>query len=178
MSGDFNKVILMGRLTRDPELVYTQANYAICKFGLAVNRRFKDWQTEEWKSEAHFFDVAIFGKRGEHFAKYHSKGSAAFIDGELRYRTWEDKETGGKRSAVSVVANDWQFVSASPGGGGGGRDYAPATDGAQGGGGEDHDPATAGAQGGGGGGGGSYEPANAGSGGGGGENLEVDDTPF
>ena len=106
----FNKVILMGRLTRDPELRYTQSNMGICKAGLAVNRRYKDGQSGEWKEEVTFVDVTIFGKRGEAFEKYHKKGSEAFFEGELRYDTWDDKNTGQKRSKLYVVANNWEFV--------------------------------------------------------------------
>jgi single-strand DNA-binding protein len=107
-------VILMGNLTRKPEVRYTQNGTAICKFGLAVNRRFKD-QAGEWKEEPTFIDITFFGKRGEAFAKYHDKGKPAFIEGSLRLDTWEDKQSGDKRSKLYVVGDDWQFV------GGGGR---------------------------------------------------------
>ncbi len=123
----YNKVILMGNLTRDPELRYTQSNMAICKIGLAVNRRFKDSQSGEWREEATFVDVTIFGKRGEAFAKYHQKGRPAFIEGSLRLDNWEDKSTGAKRSKLYVVADEWQFVGGgerSAGGGGGGGSYS------------------------------------------------------
>jgi single-strand DNA-binding protein len=113
----YNKVILMGNLTRDPELRYTPNNTAICKFGLAVNRRFKDGQTGEWKEEPTFVDVTIFGARGEAFQRFHTKGKPAFVEGSLRLDTWEDKNGGGKRSKLYVVAENWEFVG--PGGGGG-----------------------------------------------------------
>lgn len=130
----YNKVILMGNLTRDPEVRYTQSNVAICKVGLAVNRRFKDGQSGEWREETTFVDVTIFGKRGENFAKFHSKGKTAFLEGSLRFDTWEDRE-GNKRSKLYVVADDWQFVGSSggrsegyggsgSGGGGGGEEYS------------------------------------------------------
>jgi single-strand DNA-binding protein len=112
----YNKVILMGNLTRKPEVRYTQGGTAICKFGLAVNRRFKD-QTGEWKEEATFVDVTFFGKRGEAFAKYHDKGKTAFIEGSLRLDQWDDKQSGEKRSKLYVVGDDWQFVGSAPGGG-------------------------------------------------------------
>ena len=115
----YNKVILMGNLTRDPELRYTPNNTAICKFGLAVNRRFKDGQTGEWKEEPTFVDVTIFGARGEAFQRFHTKGKPAFVEGSLRLDTWEDKNGAGKRSKLYVVAENWEFVG--PGGGGGGR---------------------------------------------------------
>ncbi len=117
----FNKVILMGNLTRDPELRFTQSNIAICKFGLAVNRRIKD-QNGEWREEPTFVDITIFGKRGEAFAKFHTKGKPAFIEGSLRFDTWEDKE-GGKRSKLYVVGDTWEFVGGGAGNGGGGGGY-------------------------------------------------------
>jgi len=132
----FNKVILMGNLTRDPELRFTQSNMAVCKAGLAVNRRFKDSASGEWREEATFVDITIFGKRGEAFEKYHKKGQSAFIEGSLRFDTWEDKNGGGKRSKLYVVADNWEFVNGGREGGGegrGGGSYgAPATAGASG----------------------------------------------
>jgi single-strand DNA-binding protein len=114
----YNKVILMGNLTRDPELRMTANNMAICKFGLAVNRRFKDSQSGEWKEEPTFVDITIFGARAEPFARYHSKGKPAFIEGTLRLDTWEDKNGGGKRSKLYVVADTWEFVGQGRGEGG------------------------------------------------------------
>lgn len=104
------KVIIMGQLTRDPELRFTQNRMAICKVGLAINRRYKDSKTDEWREEATFVDVTIFGKRGEAFEKFHKKGSSAFIEGSLRLDTWEDKNTGAKRSKLYVVGDNWEFV--------------------------------------------------------------------
>jgi single-strand DNA-binding protein len=123
----YNKVILMGNLTRDPELRYTPANMAICKFGMAVNRRFKDSQSGEWKEEPTFVDVTIFGTRGEAFSRYHQKGKPCFVEGELRLDTWEDKNGGGKRSKLYVVGNTWEFV-----GGGRGESGARGEAGARG----------------------------------------------
>jgi len=125
---NYNKVILMGNLTRDPELRHTTNNTAICKFGLAVNRRFKD-QSGEWKEEPTFVDITIFGARGEAFSRYHKKGKPAFIEGSLRLDTWEDKNGGGKRSKLYVVADNWEFVGSGGGReGGGGSDYAGGRD--------------------------------------------------
>jgi len=112
----YNKVILMGNLTRDPEVRYANSGTPIVKFGLAVNRRFQDSEGN-WQEEPTFIDVTIFGKRGEAFSRFHTKGKPAFIEGHLRLDTWSDKETGGKRSKLYVVADNWEFV-----GGGGGRD--------------------------------------------------------
>ncbi len=161
----YNKVILMGNLTRDPELRYTPSNMPICKFGLAVNRRFKDGQSGEWKEEPTFVDVTIFGARGEAFSKYHTKGKPCFIEGSLRLDTWEDKNGGGKRSKLYVVADTWEFVGA---GGGRGENMGGAR-------GAPSDAEGAGAPGGGGGGGGQGGyAATAGEG----EYLAADDTPF
>lgn len=175
----YNKVVLMGNLTRDPELRYTQSNLAVCKVGMAVNRRVKDSQTDQWREEATFVDVTIFGKRGEAFEKFHKKGASAFIDGELRFDQWEDKESGQKRSKLYVVANNWEFVGGgkgeNSGGGGGGYDNSQSG-GGYGGGGGGYQQASAGG-GGGYGGGGAPAPA-ADSGGGSAAFLGDDDTPF
>ncbi|MDA1266839.1 MAG: single-stranded DNA-binding protein [Planctomycetota bacterium] len=169
----FNKVILMGNLTRDPELRYTQNNMAICKVGLAVNRRFKDGQSGEWKEEATFIDVTVFGKRGEAFEKYHKKGQSAFLEGELRLDTWDDKNTGAKRSKLYVVAENWEFVGGredrAAGGGGGFQRQTSSAPAADSGGYGDY---------GAGGGDGDGESQAGGSHGGGGDFLDVDDTPF
>lgn len=155
----YNRVILMGNLTRKPEVRFTQSGMAICKIGMAVNRRFKD-QSGNWKEEPTFVDVTIFGKRGEAFAKYHDKGRPAFIEGELRLDQWEDKQSGEKRSKLYVVGNEWQFV-----GSGGGRESSG------GGGGDWQQAESSGGYGGGYGGGG-------GGGGGASAPIDVDDTPF
>ena len=171
----FNKVILMGNLTRDPELRYTAANMAICKFGLAVNRRFKDSATGEWKEEPTFVDVTIFGARAEPFARYHSKGKQAFIEGSLRLDTWEDKNGGGKRSRLYVVADTWEFVGGGRGEGAQGGSVAGAGSANAGMGGGERMASSASA--------GSQEPGTSGGPGSGGgergpEYQQADDTPF
>jgi len=103
-----NKVLLAGRLTRDPELTYIQAGTAICKFGLAVNEKYKSG--EEWKEKVHFIDITVWGKSGENVAQYMNKGSRVFIDGKLNYQTWEVQ--GEKKSKLEVVANNVQFLDA------------------------------------------------------------------
>lgn len=163
----YNKVILMGNLTRDPELRFTPSNMAICKAGLAVNRRYKDGQTGEWKEEATFVDMTIFGKRGEAFQRFHKKGQTAFVEGHLRLDTWDDKTSGQKRSKLYVVVDDWQFAESRGGGAGGGGGAGQDDRGEWGG----YDDAPSG---------GSYEPQQAGGYGGAkpAEHLEVEDTPF
>ena len=120
----FNKVILMGNLTRDCETRFGGNGTAIVKFGLAVNRRFQD-ADGNWKDQPTFVDVTIFGKRGEAFARFHTKGKPAFIEGHLRMDTWDDKATGQKRSKLYVVADQWEFVGAGGGREGGGAGGAP-----------------------------------------------------
>jgi single-strand DNA-binding protein len=104
----FNKVILMGNLTRDPELRYTPKGTAIAKIGLAVNRV---WTTEtgEKKEEVTFVDVDIFGRTAENVGQYMRKGSPIMIEGRLRLDQWDDKQTGQKRSKLGVVAETVQF---------------------------------------------------------------------
>ena len=115
----YNKVILLGNLTRDPEVRFTPSGTAVCHAGLAVNRRFKT-QEGDWREETTFVDFTIWGKRGEAFSKFHSKGQPAFIEGELRLDSWEDKNDGSKRSKLYVVAQNWEFVNGTREGGRGG----------------------------------------------------------
>ena len=114
----FNKVILVGNLTRDPELRYTPKGTAIAKIGLAVNRV---WTSEsgEKKEEVTFVDVDIFGRTAENVAQYMRKGRPLLVEGRLRLDQWDDKQTGQKRSRLGVVAETVQFLG-SPGEGGGG----------------------------------------------------------
>ena len=101
-----NKVILLGNLTRDPELSFTPGGSPVCKFGMAVNRKYK--KGDEWVDEPCFIDITVWGKSGEACAEYLSKGSQALVDGRLQFSMWED---GGKqRSKLEVVANDVQFI--------------------------------------------------------------------
>lgn len=115
---NYNKVILAGNLTRDPELSYLPSGLPVCEFGMAINRRSKS-QSGEQREFVTYVDVRIFGKGGEIFKQYMSKGRPALIDGELRYDSWEGKD-GQKRSKLYVVANNFQFLG-SPGEGGRGR---------------------------------------------------------
>src|SRR3954469_2615895 len=121
----FNKVILVGNLTRDPELRYTPKGTAIAKIGLAVNRT---WRTEtgEQKEEVTFVDVDVFGRTAENVGQYMRKGSPILIEGRLRLDQWDDKQTGQKRSKLGVVAETVQFLGSPTGGGGeGGGGEAP-----------------------------------------------------
>ena len=102
----FNKVMLMGNLTRDPELRFTANGSAVASFGLAVNRKFK--HGDEWKDDVCFVDITVWGKQGENCAEYLSKGRPAFVEGYLKFSTWESE--GQKRNKLEVVANTVQFL--------------------------------------------------------------------
>lgn len=114
--GNFNKWFGMGRLTRDPETRYTQNNTAVCSFSLAINHRYKD-QSGEWVDKPTYIDCKIWGKRGEAFAKYHQKGSEAFVTGRLETESWQDKQSGQNRSKVVAVCEEWEFVGGKSEGG-------------------------------------------------------------
>ena len=120
----FNKVILVGNLTRDPELRYTPKGTAIAKIGLAVNRV---WTNEagEKKEEVTFVDVDVFGRTAENVGQYMRKGRPILIEGRLRLDQWDDKQTGQKKSKLGVVAETVQFLGSSPGGEGGAAPAAP-----------------------------------------------------
>ncbi|MEW6158552.1 MAG: single-stranded DNA-binding protein [Verrucomicrobiota bacterium] len=106
----YNKVLLMGNLTRDPELRFTPKGVAIAKIGLAVNRAWRDSATGELKEEVTFVDVDAFGKQAETLGQYMRKGSPIFIEGRLRLDTWEDKQTNQKRSRLGVVLENFRFI--------------------------------------------------------------------
>jgi single-strand DNA-binding protein len=120
----FNKVVLVGNLTRDPELRYTPKGVAIAKIGLAINRY---WTTEtgEKKEEVTFVDVDVFGRTAENVGQYMRKGRPILVEGRLRLDQWDDKQTGQKRSRLGVVAESVQFLGSPTTGGGEGGD-APA----------------------------------------------------
>ena len=103
-----NKVFLMGNLTRDPELRYTTAGLAVASFGIAINRSWTA-KTGEQKEDVCFVDVSIFGRSAEVIGEYFSKGNPIFIEGRLQFNQWETKD-GQKRSALKVVADNFQFI--------------------------------------------------------------------
>ena len=121
----FNKVILVGNLTRDPELRYTPKGTAIAKIGVAVNRV---WTNEagEKKEEVTFVDVDVFGRTAENVGQYMRKGRPILIEGRLRLDQWDDKQTGQKKSKLGVIAETVQFLGSPTGGGGEGGAPAPA----------------------------------------------------
>ena len=112
-----NKVFLIGNLTRDPELRVTPKGTAICSFGLAVNRQFRD-ESGNSRDETTFVDIEAWGKQGELVSKYLVKGNPCMVEGRLRFDSWEDKTSGQKRSKLKVVLDNVQFLSRAPGGAG------------------------------------------------------------
>lgn len=110
----FNKVILAGNLTRDPELRYTPRGTAVAKLGLAVNRTFKT-ESGESKDEVAFIDVEAFGRQAEVLSQYLRKGRPILMEGRLRYDTWDDKQSGAKRSKLSVVLESFTFLDSGKG---------------------------------------------------------------
>ncbi|OQX28657.1 MAG: single-stranded DNA-binding protein [Spirochaeta sp. LUC14_002_19_P3] len=104
---DINKVVLIGRLTRDAEQTYTQSGYTVIKFSIAVNRRRK--QGDKWVDEANFFDVTSFGRQGEAIVSYMNKGRQVAVEGQLRQDRWEAQD-GTKRSKVYVEASYIQLI--------------------------------------------------------------------
>lgn len=161
MAGSYNRVLLMGNLTRDPELRHLPSNQAIATFGVAVNRRYRTADGEQ-REETTFVDCDAFGRTAEVMCQYLHKGSPVFIEGRLRLDEWQDKETGGKRTKLKVVIENFQFVEsrADAQGGGGGGGGGPRR---SGGGGRNGGDSSGG---GGGGGGARYEP------------IGEDDIPF
>ena len=115
----FNKVILMGNLTRDPQLKYLPSQTAVAEFGLACNRKFRT-QSGEDREEVTFVDCTAFAKQAELINQYFTKGKPIFIEGRLKYDSWDDKQGGGKRSKITVVIENFQFIGGRDGGGGGG----------------------------------------------------------
>lgn len=133
MAGSFNKVFLMGNLTRDVEMRHTPQNTAIAKIGLAVNRRFKT-QDGQQRDETTFIECDAFGRTAEVMSQYLKKGRPVFIEGRLRLDQWQDQQ-GNKRSMLKVVIESFQFVDSGQGGGGGGGGHSSGGGGGVGGGG-------------------------------------------
>ncbi len=121
MAKGFNKVILMGNLTRDPETRTTPSGQSVTNFSIAVNRNWKD-QSGQVQEQVSFFNCVAWARLGETIAQYLTKGNPILVSGRLDQRSWEDKESGQKRSTVEVVVEDFNFV----GGRGDGDVSAPA----------------------------------------------------
>ena len=115
----FNRIILVGNLTRDPQISYTPANTAVCKFGIATNRRWKDKDGND-REETCFVDCTLFGRGGETFNQYMKKGQMALVEGRLKLDQWMTPE-GDKRSKHEVIVDNFTFLGGGRGGDAGGR---------------------------------------------------------
>ena len=116
----FNKVILLGNLTRDPEVRYTPKGTAVTDIGLAVNRVYMG-ENNEKREEVTFVDVTLWGRTAEIAGEYLKKGRPVFIEGRLQLDSWEDKQSGQKKSKLKVVGETMQLLGSRPGGSGGGE---------------------------------------------------------
>jgi single-strand DNA-binding protein len=122
---NINRVVLVGNLTRDPELRHTPAGTPVCSLRIAVNSRRRD-ESGAWVDKPNYFDVSVFGNQAESSAQYLSKGRPVGIDGRLDWREWEAQD-GSKRQAVQVIAESVQFLGGRDGGDfGGGNQFVPA----------------------------------------------------
>ena len=122
---NYNRIVLIGNLTRDPQLKFLPSQTAICEFGMAINHKYKTASGEQ-REEVCFIECTCFGKAGEVINQYMQKGRPILVEGRLKFDSWEDKQGGGKRSKHSVVVDNFQFL--------GGRDDAPGGQGGGGGG--------------------------------------------
>ena len=116
----FNKVILVGNLTRDPQVKYTTGGTAVTEIGLAVNRRWMDKQSNQWKDETTFVDITLWGRTAEIAGEYLAKGRSVLIEGRLQLDTWDDKESGQKRSKLRVVGENMTMLGGKEGSAGSG----------------------------------------------------------
>jgi len=129
MAANINRVVLVGNLTRDPEMKHLPSGTALCSLRIAVNTRRKD-ESGQWTDKPNYFDVSVWGAQGESCAQYLAKGRPVAIDGRLEWREWEATDGSGKRQAVEIVADNVQFLGSrgdgDGGGGGGGGSFVPA----------------------------------------------------
>jgi single-strand DNA-binding protein len=126
MAANINRVVLVGNLTRDPELRHTPGGTPVCNLGIAVNSRRRD-ESGQWVDKPNFFRISVFGNQAESCAQYLSKGRPVAIDGRLDWRQWEAQD-GSKREAVEIVAESVQFLGSRGDGegAGGGNQFVPA----------------------------------------------------
>lgn len=123
-----NKVMLIGNLTRDPEVRFTPKGTAVCDMAIAVNRRYVNEATGERQEEVTYLDIVLWGKQAELAGQYLAKGRSVYIEGRLQMDTWEDKTTGQKRSKIKIVCENMQFIDSKGAGGGGGNQYSGGDD--------------------------------------------------
>ena len=126
MAANINRVVLVGNLTRDPELRHTPGGTPVCSLRVAVNDRKRD-ESGNWVDAPNYFSISVFGNQAENCAQYLSKGRPVGVDGKLRWREWQAQD-GSKREAVEVVADSVQFLGGrgDGDGGGGGNQFVPA----------------------------------------------------
>jgi single-strand DNA-binding protein len=124
MAGDINRVTIVGRLTRDPELAHLPSGTSVLKLGVAVNGRQKD-DAGNWADKPNFFDVKVFGNQADMLNQHLSKGRRIGVDGRLDWSSWEAQD-GSKRSKVEIIANSVQFLDSRTEGGNGERQFVPA----------------------------------------------------
>jgi single-strand DNA-binding protein len=157
MARNINRVIVVGNLTRDPELRHTPSGMAVCSLRIAVNTTRKD-ESGQWVDKPNYFDVTVWGQQGENCAQYLSKGRPVAIDGRLEWREWQD-QNGNNRQAIDIIADAVQFLGGrDDAGGGGGNGFTPRSD----------VPADTS----------DFAPAGAPAGGGGASSAGDDDIPF
>ena len=111
----FNRVIIAGNLTRDPETRFIPSGTAVTEFSVAVNSRYKSKSSNEFREEVSYFDIVVFGKMGENCAEYLAKGRAVLVEGRLRQRRWE--QDGMKRNKIEILADNVQFLRSGSGSG-------------------------------------------------------------
>ena len=121
---NLNMVMLMGNLTRDPEIKYTPKGTAIANFGIAVNRTYTP-EGGEKREEVTFIDLEAWGRTAEVIGEYFKKGRPIYVEGRLKLDQWDDKTTGKKMSKLRVVVDSFEFLGGREGGPGGGGDAAP-----------------------------------------------------
>lgn len=124
MAANINRVVLVGNLTKDPELRHTGGGTPVCSLRIAVNTRRKD-QSGQWADKPNYFSISVFGNQAEACAQYLNKGRPVAIDGRLEWREWEAADGSGKREAVEIVADNVQFLNAR-GDSGGGDQFVPS----------------------------------------------------
>ena len=117
---NINRVVLVGNLTKDPELRHTPSGNPVCKLRIAVNTRQKDAATQQWGDKPNYFDVTVWGNQAESCAQYLSKGRPVGVDGRLDWREWEAQD-GSTRQAVEIIAESVQFLGGRGDGDGQGR---------------------------------------------------------
>ncbi len=121
--GSYNRIVLVGNVTRDPQLTYTASNVAVCKFGLATNHQWKDKEGNK-REDVCFVDCTVFGRAGETFNQYMAKGRSVLVEGRLQLNQWTTPE-GDKRSKHEVLVENFTFLGAGGGRGGEGEENAP-----------------------------------------------------